>query len=130
MAKAKKKRKKLKKYQIEIDLLDPKSIRKGLKRIIEKKIAMPWKEDGSVPPCYVRLAAPNSEQIAIVDPHLGGYANPHEAADQHGWGWKTHLRHRGGGGGTGWRGICKTAEEAKVAADEWLKGHGFTLLEE
>jgi len=127
VAKAKTEKKKLKRFQVEIDLLDLNSIREGLKKIKRSKIAMPWQENRDFPPCYFRLAAPNNEQIAIVDPKLGGYTDPHEP---HGWGWKSNRRHWRHGPSSGWRGICKTAEEAKTAADQWLKAQGFTLLED
>jgi hypothetical protein len=132
MAKTKKKkRKKLKKYQIEIDLLDAKSIRKGIKQLRECKIAKPWEETVGSPPGYRRYGILGKHPLAIVDPHLDGFVPlTLERRKYDMWGWKTYIRFIGGGGGTSWGGICKTAEEAKAAADEWLKANSYTLLEE
>ena len=135
MAKAKKKKKKqaTKKESriIEIDIWNPKSIRKGLTRIIDEKIAMPWEETVSWPPGYVRHSVLGKHQLAIVDPHLDGFMPltlKKRKCDM--WGWKTYVRFIHGGGGSSWGGICKTAEEAKEAADKWLKDNSYTLLED
>ncbi len=84
-----------------------------------------------LPPGYLRYDVLGKHELAVVDPHLDGFKPlilNRKRSDM--WGWKTSIRFIGGGGGSGWGGICKTAEEAKAAADKWLKDNSYTLLEE
>ena len=50
-----------------------------------KNVVLPWRKDNYHPPRYVRMTA-TGQQVGVVDPHLGGYGNAHNPAEN-GWGF-------------------------------------------
>ncbi|KKN81520.1 hypothetical protein LCGC14_0317790 [marine sediment metagenome] len=114
---------------VEINILDPKSIKAGMKILKKCQIAMPWTECMGSPPAYVRNDLFDKEQLAIVDPTLDGHLHPHGEETHDMWGWKTNVPSPCGSGHHCWGGICETAEEARAAADRWLSNLGYILLE-
>lgn len=51
-----------------------------------RRIVLPWRKDGCLPPKYERVLA-DGRRVGLVDSFLGGYGNAHRPRF-HGWGFK------------------------------------------
>lgn len=129
MAKAKKKKRATKKASrvIEIDIWDADSIRRGLTRFIDEKIAMPWALCFGLPPALVRYDIFMKKQLGLVDPTLGGFSSTEGGAKIQ-WGWKAEIPQASGS--MSLSGISETEKKARGMVDDWLKSQGYTLLED
>lgn len=95
------------------------------------KTALPWEPDESTPPQFVRRLASTGQELARVDPHVGGYArnvfNP------------ALIAYRAQVGSHSEHGILRivqgerpepenTISMAKAILDDFLSNQGITLL--
>ncbi len=112
---------------IEIDIWDANSIRVGMTKFIDEKIAMPWATCFGSPPALVRYDIFMKKQLGLVDPTLGGFSNTQGGAKIQ-WGWRGEIPQISGS--MSCSGISETEEEAKKRVDDWLKSQRYTLLED
>jgi hypothetical protein len=107
---------------VDADFSSAKSVRNLMEAIGTAKVALPWAEGSSYPPEFVRRSL-DGTIVGTADPFLGDYQDPHNPRY---WGWQCHFNNTCAGGTR----LARSKKAAMDKVDEWLRGYGFTLLED
>ena len=108
--------------QLKSTNFEPQAIRNYLNEV--QVVVFPWERDGST---LIRKSA-LGVRVAMVDPTMGGYimVPRGKAPSQVGY----EARSLGQGSWTAVRDVATSMQQAKDAADEFLKRQGLILLED